>query len=182
MSERGSSPRRASFGDVLNGRFQNDRLQHIADNFRLPTAPIVLPGANTPKPIHPEVMPGPNACCGDGNWDAVVGSCACKTGYYGPRCQFQRLNKHAHGRYVCPKRAPAESKSFPMGNVRARQDGRGNIVKFHCVCTGAWVARRGVSFALNLNASARLVGRGLVAGKSLSRGYRNRRLCKRSRP
>ena len=35
LSERGSSPRRASFGDVLNGRFQNDRLQHIADNFRL---------------------------------------------------------------------------------------------------------------------------------------------------
>eukprot|EP00505_MAST-04D_sp_SCG-Rhode-Island_P000887 Stramenopile-MAST_4_protein_887 len=123
LSERGSSPRRASFGDVLNGRFQNDRLQHIADNFRLPTAPIVLPGANTPKPIHPEVMPGPNACCGDGNWDAVVGSCACKTGYYGPRCQFQRLNKHAHGRYVCPKTCPRGVQELPNGK---------------CACPAGW--------------------------------------------
>merc|ERR1712124_171218 len=99
---------RDPFGPIVTGKTNKHRLQQAIDDFKykLQTHPVTLPGANTPKPIHPEVPPGPNSCCGDGDWDASIRACVCKPAYYGPRCQFKKLNKHAHGRYTCPTVCP----------------------------------------------------------------------------
>eukprot|EP00945_MAST-04E_sp_MAST-4E-sp1_P006804 g6804.t1 len=153
-------------GAVLNGRAANDRLRDVMDNFRLPSQqqkhPIVLPGANVPKPIHVEVPPGPNSCCGDGDWDTAIRACICKKGYYGPRCQFKKVRGQSHGRYVCPKDCPRGVEQLPNGRCACPSGWKGQhcqipdclhgklgcptgnkfCVKSHCLCSPGWEGPR----------------------------------------
>ena len=122
-AERDRLALRNPFGVVSTGQTNKHRIQQALDDFNLPKIPVTLPGANIPKPIHPEVPPGPNSCCGDGDWDATIRACVCKPLFYGPRCQFKKLNKHAHGRYTCPTICPRG----------VEQAGAGK-----CICPDGW--------------------------------------------
>ena len=153
---------RDHFGLVVTGKPNHHRLQQALDDFKLPRGPVTLPGANTPKPIHPEVAPGPNSCCGDGDWDASTRSCVCKQLFYGPRCQFKKLNKHAHGRYTCPTVCPRGVEQASNGKCICPEGWGGQhcqipqclhgrlgcptggkfCLKPHCLCTVGWEGPR----------------------------------------
>ena len=153
---------RDHFGLVVTGKPNHHRLQQALDDFKLPRGPVTLPGANTPKPIHPEVAPGPNSCCGDGDWDASTRSCVCKPLFYGPRCQFKKLNKHAHGRYTCPTVCPRGVEQASNGKCICPEGWGGQhcqipqclhgrlgcptggkfCLKPHCLCTVGWEGPR----------------------------------------